>query len=102
MSWRDYYDLLEKYKGHLYRATKEEMKMVAGRNPNDPQAAQRLALLTWKDNHTHNGIRFNWDNVHQCWSFTCRSSGRQERFGAPTVEAVKQLIDQIKARQASM
>lgn len=39
----DYYRLLELYEGDLSKATGEELKIAANRNPNNPVAARTIA-----------------------------------------------------------
>ena len=49
MSWRDYYNLLEKYDGDLRKATKEELDYAWRGNPNNPHDALRLAKIKYKE-----------------------------------------------------
>lgn len=53
MSWRDYYRLLERYDGDLKRATREEVRQAAERNPNTPREARALAERIWQEEHQH-------------------------------------------------
>lgn len=49
MGWVDYYKLLEKYKGDLSKATKAELRIAAGRNPDNPVDARKLAEEKWEE-----------------------------------------------------
>ncbi len=48
MGWLDYYRLLEKYKGDLSKATKDERDYARRSNPNTPHDALALAEKKYK------------------------------------------------------